>query len=89
MAVLGAVDDIEFGALRDTVEVSDSTLSNQLSALATQEYVHLEKGYVGKRPRTWVRATTTGRKAFEAHVAALRDVLGPIHTTTKKPLTEE
>ena len=77
MAALTGVDDIEFGALRDAVEVSDSTLSKQLAALETDGYVQLRKGYVGKRPRTWVKATKPGRQAFEEHVAALRDLLRP------------
>lgn len=75
MAALMGVDEIEFAALRDAVEVSDSALSKQLSALEASGYVHLEKGYVGKRPRTWARCTENGRKAFDDHVSALQEVL--------------
>ncbi len=34
-----------------------------------------EKGYVGKRPRTWFALTTAGRTVLERHVAALRRVV--------------
>jgi DNA-binding HxlR family transcriptional regulator len=77
MAALAAVDDMEFGVLRDTVEVSDSVLSRQLTALEADGFVHLRKGYVGKRPRTWVSCTADGRRAFAAHVTALQNLLRP------------
>jgi DNA-binding MarR family transcriptional regulator len=32
----------------------------------------MEKGYDGKRPRTWVSITTAGRQALAAEIAALR-----------------
>lgn len=78
MAALAAVDEMEFAALRDTVEVSDSVLSRQLSALEADGFVHLTKGYVGKRPRTWASCTAAGRSAFETHVRALQSLLPPV-----------
>src|SRR5665648_103069 len=71
MAVLVQLDDIEFGALRDATDLSDSALSKQLSSLQAIGYLDLRKGYVGKRPRTWARATDLGRDAFDSHVTAL------------------
>ncbi len=76
MAAVKDLDDIEFAALRDAVEVSDSVLSKQLSSLESAGYVHLEKGYFGKRPRTWISCTPPGRAAFDSHVRALQQVLG-------------
>jgi DNA-binding HxlR family transcriptional regulator len=77
MAALSAVDQVEFGVLRDTVEVSDSVLSRQLTALEADGFVRLTKGYVGKRPRTWASCTTSGRAAFDAHVSALQNLIRP------------
>lgn len=76
MAALASVDEAEFAAVRDAVEVSDSVLSKQVSTLEGAGYVKARKGYVGKRPRTWLSLTTTGRTAFQAHLAALRDIAG-------------
>lgn len=76
MAALVGVADAEFGLVRDAVEVSDSVLSRQVSALEEAGYVKVRKGYVGKRPRTWLRVTARGRTAFAAHVAALREIAG-------------
>ncbi|MFZ3566827.1 hypothetical protein ACOKM5_07635 [Streptomyces sp. BH097] len=33
------------------------------------------RGYVGKRPRTWVSPNDAGRGALESHVAALERVV--------------
>ncbi len=71
MACLAAAERVEFGLVRDTVEVSDSVLSKQMTVLAEAGYVRVVKGYVGKRPRTWLALTSTGRYAFEAHLGAL------------------
>lgn len=71
VACLAAADKAEFSFVRDTVEVSDSVLSKQVTLLADAGYVRVRKGYVGKRPRTWLSLTPEGRQAFDGHVAAL------------------
>ncbi len=76
MATLAAADSAEFSFVRDTVEMSDSVLSKQVAALEQAGYVAVRKGYVGKRPRTWLSITPAGRVAFEAHVAALVAIAG-------------
>lgn len=72
MAALAGVDEIDFKTLRDSLGLSDSTLSKHASALEEHDYVRIRKGYVGKRPRTWLSLTPTGRSAFDAHLSALR-----------------
>lgn len=76
VAALSGVDEAEFSAVRDAVEISDSTLSKQASALEAAGYVVVRKGYVGKRPRTWLSLTKAGRTAYERHLAALREIAG-------------
>ena len=74
MAALSSVGEAEFALVRDTVEVSDSTLSKQVSALEDVGYVKVRKGYVGKRPRTWLSLTGEGRQRFAQHLATLRAI---------------
>ncbi len=74
VATLASADRAEFGFVRDTVEVSDSVLSKHVTTLEKARYVKVKKGYVGKRPRTWLSLTSTGREAFEAHCATLRTI---------------
>jgi DNA-binding MarR family transcriptional regulator len=39
-------------------------------------YVEVKKGYVGKRPRTWLMLTSVGEAAFNEHLLALRAIAG-------------
>jgi DNA-binding MarR family transcriptional regulator len=73
-ALLFAASKVEFSFVRDHVEVTDSMLSKQVSLLEQAGYVKVDKGFVGKRGRTWLSLTREGRKAFERHVAALREI---------------
>ncbi|MFE5307499.1 winged helix-turn-helix domain-containing protein [Isoptericola sp. NPDC056573] len=74
VAALASVDEAVFGVVRDAVGVSDSVLSKQVSALEQAGYVAVRKGAVGRRPRTWLRLTPAGRRAFRSHLDALRDI---------------
>ena len=74
MATLAAAEEAEFGFVRDGVQVSDSVLSKTVATLERAGYVEVCKGYVGKRPRTWLRLSGDGRRAFDAHVTALRAI---------------
>ncbi|OLT55147.1 ArsR family transcriptional regulator [Cellulosimicrobium sp. CUA-896] len=74
VAALAGVDKADFRSLRDTVEVTDPTLSKNLATLEAAGYVALSKDRAGRRPRTWVRLTPAGRTALDAHLAALRAI---------------
>lgn len=75
-AFLSGCAEAEFGAVRDYCGVSDSVLSKTVTALEKAGYVSVRKGYFGKRPRTWVSLTFTGRQALTAHLAALEEIAG-------------
>ncbi|WP_347038756.1 transcriptional regulator [Glutamicibacter halophytocola] len=70
------MDEADFKSLKEALGVSDSVLSRHLSALEAGGHVQIKKGYVGKRPRTWAKLTSTGRKAFAQHVQALKEITG-------------
>lgn len=73
-ALLFTASKVEFSFVRDHVEVNDSMLSKQVSLLEQAGYVKVHKGFVGKRGRTWLSLARDGRRAFERHVAALREI---------------
>lgn len=74
VSLLSAARWAEFGWVRDQAGLSDSALSKQVGTLARQGYVETEKGYVGKRPRTWLNLSEAGRAALEGHLAALQRI---------------
>jgi DNA-binding MarR family transcriptional regulator len=75
VSLLAASEWAEFKFIRDTVGLSDSALSKQLTTLEEAGYIEIRKGFAGKRPRTSARLTRAGRAAFELHVAALQDIV--------------
>ena len=77
MAYLSNVEVADFNELKDVLEVTQGNLSVQLRKLEDAEYVTIEKGYLGRKPRTQVRITAAGRRAFAAYVEALGKVIGP------------
>lgn len=74
VAALNATESAEFATIRDQLQVSDSVLSRQASQLEELGIVAIKKGYVGKRPRTWLSLTRDGRTQWESHLAALRAI---------------
>lgn len=75
VSLLAATEWVEFKVVRDSVGLSDSALSKQLTTLEEAGYVEVRKGFVGKRPRTTVRLSPAGREAFVRHVAALQAIV--------------
>lgn len=75
VALLAATEWAEFRFIRDSVGLSDSALSKQLTILEEAGYVEIRKAFVGKRPRTWAKLSTAGRRAFAEHVAALQAIV--------------
>ena len=78
-ALLTPLEEAEFQMLRETVGISDSLLSKQIKQLEDAGYVEMRKGAANGRPRTWIRLTGRGRRAFAAHVAALQDIASLAH----------
>lgn len=78
MAALVGLDEgakAEFNFLRDLLGLTDGNLSVHLQRLEEVGYIRIEKGFVGRRPKTWVWATPEGRAAFAAYVDALEQIL--------------
>ena len=75
VSLLAASEAADFKFIRDSIALSDSALSKQLTTLEEAGYVQIRKSFVGKRPRTSARLTTVGRAAFEQHVAALQAIV--------------
>ena len=77
MAYLANAEVADFNELKAALEVTQSNLSVQLRTLETAGYVTIEKGFLGRKPRTQVRITPAGRKAFAAYLEALGKLIGP------------
>lgn len=74
-AFLSTVDQAEFGTIRDMLGVADSVASKQLKVLEDAGYVQLRKPTGRGRVKTWAAMTSTGRAAYQDHVAALQALI--------------
>ncbi|WP_312182322.1 transcriptional regulator [Arthrobacter sp.] len=76
MGYLGSVDECEFSILRDAVDLSDSSLSQNLTRLDDAGFITIEKRQYGRQMRTWIASTEAGNQALEHNLAILRDIAG-------------
>jgi predicted ArsR family transcriptional regulator len=65
----------EFGYLRGALGLTPGNLSRHLTVLEEAGLVQVDKGYQGRRPRTWVRITSSGRAALAAELATLTELV--------------
>ncbi len=66
---------VEFGFLRTTLGLTAGNLSQHLTVLENAGLVKIEKGYEGKRGRTWIELTKAGQRALDEEVAALKSLI--------------
>ena len=66
---------IEFVRLKEIVGATEGNLGAHITTLEQAGYAKVVKDFNGKRPRTRVSLTKTGRRAFEDYVAYLRDII--------------
>lgn len=81
LIILDPGEQIDFAYLRDLLKLTDGNLGAHLTKLESAGYIKIEKTFVARKPRTFVRTTGKGRDAFEAHVAALKEI---IHSENSK-----
>jgi DNA-binding MarR family transcriptional regulator len=71
MAHLVRVEAADFNELKAVLNATQGNLSIHLRKLEEAGYVEIEKGYLGRKPRTRVRLTMKGRQALAAYLAAI------------------
>ncbi|MEH1098344.1 transcriptional regulator [Micromonospora sp. CPCC 205561] len=72
---------VEFGYLRTQLELTAGNLSKHLSVLEAAHLIEVEKGYEGRRGRTWITLTATGNAALAEEIARLKQLIARVETT--------
>lgn len=67
---------LDFNELKSLIGATEGNLATHLRKLEDSEYVWMEKGFRGRRPRTTYTLTDSGRKGFESYVEVLASFLG-------------
>jgi DNA-binding MarR family transcriptional regulator len=80
MANLYVVEGADFMFLMRRTGLTFGNLSSHLTKLEAAGYVRIEKGFVGRKPRTMVRLTKKGRTAFDGYRAGMERMLDSVPT---------
>ncbi|HUY81094.1 MAG TPA: transcriptional regulator [Acidobacteriaceae bacterium] len=75
LRALPAQEQLEFTRLKAIVGATDGNLGAHIGTLEASGYLEVEKDFVRKKPRTRVRLSKAGRRAFEEYVAYLRELV--------------
>jgi len=75
LAITREARRVEFGFLRTTLELTAGNLSQHLTVLENAGLIAIEKGYEGRRGRTWIQLTKAGRRALNEEIAALKTLI--------------
>ena len=75
LSVLGPTDEADFTYLRQTLKLTDGNLGAHLLKLEQAGYITQTKTFVARKPRTYIKLTRKGRRAFEDHVAVLNEII--------------
>ncbi|MFF7240263.1 transcriptional regulator [Streptomyces collinus] len=76
---------VEFGFLRTALGLTAGNLSQHLTVLEKAGLVEIEKGYEGKRARTWLSLTPAGERALRDEVTQLKRLIQQIETPARNP----
>ena len=80
VALLAAAEWADFAFVRDSLGMSDSALSKQITTLEQAGYVTVRKTGAGRSRRTHLRLSPSGRHAFRAHAAVLQQIIADAGT---------
>jgi DNA-binding MarR family transcriptional regulator len=75
MSILMVHDAVDFGALKQQLQITDGNMASHSSALEKLGYITIRKQFIGKKPNTSYAATMEGRKAFNEHLFALERLI--------------
>jgi DNA-binding MarR family transcriptional regulator len=75
MSVLVANESYDFNSLKELLNVTDGNLASHLKALEKEEYILVNKSFVGRKPNTQYSASAKGREAFKKHLEALENLI--------------
>ena len=75
MSVLISLDEAEFNFLKKKVNTTDGNLSTHLKKLEDAGYLAVNKSFEDRKPVSRYLLTQKGKKAFEAYVEHLENMI--------------
>lgn len=75
MSVLMVNDWVDFSTLKEMLNITDGNLASHIKALENEQYIEINKRFIGKKPNTSYRVTINGRNAFNEHLNILENII--------------
>ncbi len=75
MSTLMVNEAVSFNQLKELIEITDGNLASHLKNLEENGFIHVQKGFIGRKTNTSYSITRAGEKAFKAHVDALEKMI--------------
>lgn len=79
MSALMVNDEVNFNDLKELIDATDGNLASHLKTLEDNQYVKVEKGFIGRKTNTVYKITRAGEKAFRQHIDALEKMIRSIN----------
>jgi DNA-binding HxlR family transcriptional regulator len=75
MSSLIVNEDLNFNQLKEIIGVTDGNLASHLKTLEENEYIKVQKGFIGRKTNTTYAVTKAGEKAFKQHLDGLEQMI--------------
>ena len=75
MSALMVNDSLAFNDLKAIIDVTDGNLATHLRTLEEQQYIAVQKGFIGRKTNTTYTITIRGQEAFRSHIDALEQII--------------
>lgn len=75
MSILMVNEQYDFNSFKEMLLVTDGNLASHLRYLEKQQYIEVEKSFIGRKPWTNYIATALGRNAFQQHLEYLENLI--------------
>jgi len=75
MSALIVNESLNFNDLKALIDVTDGNLATHLKTLEENNFIKVQKGFIGRKTNTTYTITKTGEKAFRTHLDALEKII--------------
>ncbi|AIZ40193.1 transcriptional regulator [Cellulophaga baltica 18] len=75
MSILMVNEYADFNMFKELLDVTDGNLASHAKALEKEDYIMVEKRFIGRKPNTRYSATALGKTAFKKHIDALENLI--------------
>ncbi|MEU7004341.1 transcriptional regulator [Nonomuraea sp. NPDC046570] len=75
LTIASEASRVEFTYLCEVLQLTRGNLNRHLAVLEEAGLITLEKGYDGRRPKTWIVITREGRVALSKEITALEELV--------------